>query len=1112
MSRDEPQQLEVLDLNPKADAAFNLPGDLSVYGKVVIGHLEEDKSYPDCEELDLTTAADLQFLHLYNLRNLKTLKIASCQQLVMLDVKHCHQLQQIEIASEQLEILDLKDNPGLTAIGNSLPVSLTRLHMDDCPKLKGPADVSDWLQNQLPRLERLTELTLRGYQPLRKLPRLQAQKLWKIDLQRCGALGELAPIEQLKALQILNLEGCEALKVLPILPTWLQGLFLFGCHQLEQFAEDQDLDATDRGGDAGVNVVDDLLFRQEFKDQLTVSSACKVLLLGNGRAGKTCLSKCLRGIPPSVEEPFTEGVQMHAWETTAEVPEAKQGRVERVLRSRLNRKDLEKLDRAELKKALAMFEDRKCLPTRATIWDFGGQEIYHGTHRLFARASSVFVVVWTDPEILEQRIAKGVGKPEGMSQKEWKRLNPIYDLQYWFDYIYSLADEGETPRILVVCAGGTASKENWRDYAGKKYQDLGSDKKHFNLVDLELIPKEGDQPVCDAGEYQERMEKQPDYPDMIASLRTAMGENELVTLSCFARGAQLMQDWAAKSKAAIESKEINDWGQMPYSAWVANEQVEELLQHGQEFKLKDEHFRALARRLHRTGDLFLLESGQEPHVIVDQYWVLHHGIYKVLHPTWAKKIREERQGRFPGELLLQHPSIHREFSEEKLPVLLQYIEACNLAVRRDRGWRDTEYQALAPAWLPEETDHGPLQEHIENQWQRLQAQFGSPVEKVIDRDEYPLGESRFRALMKALITGADRHSSCLVWKHGIQVANEGTHRPLLIRMEWVQKQHPDGRLQYDGSIKLRVLARDPQARMEDLESFCRSGGVSGRLVSPEEFRSLQEERMPGKQVVTVGISYRSTENIRNSAGGDYVDQLTTALSSFKHPLLKFDVYHYQDKEKEKPDEANRADITESFKALNEAEILIILISHAYLQSKAMDAAEAAKDMKSKVVSKVAHAELPSWEKNEVCFKEFCDAIHLAAQEERKRLTFLLFRTQGKFFQRKNFQERADGFLRAWLRIWNAKADKKWKDGGIHGAREAKEETAQAMEISERLGEFEALMKSDWQRYSKFGEAGSIWRLEEQSKLQPPYNGFIQQVVKDLTEPAGEEQADDASGK
>jgi internalin A len=42
-------------------------------------------------------------------------------------------------------------------------------------------------------------------------------------------------------------------------------------------------------------------------------------------------------------------------------------------------------------------------PVRLNLWDFGGQEIYHGTHTLFLQGQAVFLVLWT-PELESQTI------------------------------------------------------------------------------------------------------------------------------------------------------------------------------------------------------------------------------------------------------------------------------------------------------------------------------------------------------------------------------------------------------------------------------------------------------------------------------------------------------------------------------------------------------------------------------------------------------------------------------------------------------------------------------------------------------------------------------------
>ena len=70
------------------------------------------------------------------------------------------------------------------------------------------------------------------------------------------------------------------------------------------------------------------------------------------------------------------------------------------------------------------------------VWDFGGQDIYHGTHALFSRTRAVFVIVW-HPDF-EQ-----VGE---MVLEETRFRN--FPLSYWLDYVRALGHAG-SPVIVV---------------------------------------------------------------------------------------------------------------------------------------------------------------------------------------------------------------------------------------------------------------------------------------------------------------------------------------------------------------------------------------------------------------------------------------------------------------------------------------------------------------------------------------------------------------------------------------------------------------------------------------------------------------------------------------
>jgi internalin A len=81
----------------------------------------------------------------------------------------------------------------------------------------------------------------------------------------------------------------------------------------------------------------------------------KLMMLGNGRIGKTQICRRLRNeaYDPRVES--THGILI----TSAMLP-------------------WPRADHAD----------------RLQIWDFGGQDIYHGTHALFMRSRAIFALVW----------------------------------------------------------------------------------------------------------------------------------------------------------------------------------------------------------------------------------------------------------------------------------------------------------------------------------------------------------------------------------------------------------------------------------------------------------------------------------------------------------------------------------------------------------------------------------------------------------------------------------------------------------------------------------------------------------------------------------------------
>lgn len=122
------------------------------------------------------------------------------------------------------------------------------------------------------------------------------------------------------------------------------------------------------------------------KKQAKPLHEAKLIFIGSGEVGKTSLIKRLLGKPFDEEEKMTEGIVIYPWQ-------AKRGR------------NMIKLN----------------------IWDFGGQEIMHATHRFFMTRRSVYVLV------ANPRMEDKYGDTE---------------LEYWLKLIRSYAGS-EIP--IIVC-------------------------------------------------------------------------------------------------------------------------------------------------------------------------------------------------------------------------------------------------------------------------------------------------------------------------------------------------------------------------------------------------------------------------------------------------------------------------------------------------------------------------------------------------------------------------------------------------------------------------------------------------------------------------------------
>jgi internalin A len=269
----------------------------------------------------------------------------------------------------------------------------------------------------LAELKGLQNLDLSGTDVANLTWMARLQGLQRLDLSRTSVT-DLASLASLQGLQTLDLVGLSVTDLSPLVGLLeLRKLDLYGCRPavpaglLRVFADHPRL--TEVVADEAVGVPREVLshnygnnclpqlrtYFSELDLGAEPENEVKVILLGNGRVGKTQLCRRFRGQPFDESVKSTHGVQI--WREELRIRTGGQEQVFHV-----------------------------------NWWDFGGQDIYHGTHALFLRSRAVFLILWTPN--LENRDEYSEGGIPLRNQP----------LAYWLDYVRTLA--GEDSPVIVV--------------------------------------------------------------------------------------------------------------------------------------------------------------------------------------------------------------------------------------------------------------------------------------------------------------------------------------------------------------------------------------------------------------------------------------------------------------------------------------------------------------------------------------------------------------------------------------------------------------------------------------------------------------------------------------
>lgn len=362
----------------------------------------------------------------------------------------------------------------------------------------------------------------------------------------------------------------------------------------------------------------------------------KVLVVGDGKAGKSCM-------------------------------------VERLVRNRF-------LDTWDSTHGISVehFVDEKKrygFPYKLNLWDFGGQDIYHHTHRMFLQANATYILLWNAETEYQDKIVQ----PIGNKKYHWENKK----LPYWLDYIRYL---GQGSPVVVA-----------------QTHSLPADKRdpHPNEAGLlqayrEVLPYVSEFLHLDA---EEEDAKRSGYKRLLQEVEYAidsLGRDEYLPAHWHPI-RKLLEDMTPREAAADKTAFMG----MERNTLELQEFLEMVPSH------EPEPMKLLTNWLVPTGVVFYKEGLFDNKIILNQAWAIRavYALYDRSETGYYFELKESK-GHFDSAMLNQ---CWKEYTEAERSWFLEFMLKAELCFeftpeRRDASW--AERQFVAVEMLPAERSGG----------------------------------------------------------------------------------------------------------------------------------------------------------------------------------------------------------------------------------------------------------------------------------------------------------------------------------------------------------------------------------------------------------------------
>jgi len=700
----------------------------------------------------------------------------------VLDVRGCSDLLEITELPDELETLDIGYCTKLAKLPHQTPKHLQRFFFDACQSLSTRIleNMLDSLNEQDAPIVEIQGTNTPAVVSLREFP---SAGLKKLVLRGCEQLSDATNIAEFKQLDHLDLQDCTKLVSLPDIPQSLRYLALHGAEKLTTFMG-QSIGPYDRGTKEKQNVAPLFHTRRKFGGELTIMPHAKLLLMGDGRVGKTTLSKRLQWeelsdaakqdsanqhLEPSHGELFTHKVQFWRWITGL------------TLRDEARLNDLR--SRAESADVRLPTTTDGLLDGAVRIWDFGGQELYHNTHRIFASEGSIFLVVW-------RAEAPDPGSPpDEVSPEEWKEWNRQRSLDYWLDYIYSMRPDAKVALVCANCKNPDKMTEqpNWR---GRAERNAHRDLPCFFVDSLDEL----------CGRHLQ-------YQRLVQWIREACGQEAdrigILQPTFFRNISDQVDQWLEENSHARNSARNAEHLLLNWQDWHDSvAEVHERNRGDSSIVLEPSDVMTITNYLHDAGHLFHVRHDQNRAVLIDQEWAADL-IYDLLLPTSKfRKKAKTNGGWFYLADLENDPHWNTIENDAQKDRLLAYMQECRvitrIADRHHHRFEQDVYLASDKWLLP---TYESVEARVDDELQGVRDEAGMVAREKFEFEGTQISEFEFRSLQAHL--AGFFGTRAIYFRNGLQAMEQDEKPDWCFRVRWL----PNGEDAFMGKIDAVLVSK-----------------------------------------------------------------------------------------------------------------------------------------------------------------------------------------------------------------------------------------------------------------------------------------------------------------